>query len=155
MKRSILILVFALVAILGFSQPKFFRHHIDISQYVTIDTLEIDMIYIPSMFDYDEDKVISVGYNEYVIEAPHKDKMVIKTNKDRTKAIVLYNSYIFGRHKEFNIEENEKRLVLWYKDEDLYCGYAYDKKYHVCKYFEEFNKEKFEEMRKKLFENKR
>jgi len=147
MKKSILTLIFAMIASIGFSQPNmnrhFFKHRIDISQYVTIDTLVIDKIYIPSMFDYDEDKVLSIGYNEYIIEAPHKDKMVIKTNKDRTKAIVLYNSYIFGRHKEFNVEENEKRIVLWYKDEDLYCGYAYDKKYKVCKYFEKIEFQDF------------
>ena len=157
MKKTIITLIFAVIATIGFCQTNtnnhFFKHRIDISQYVTIDSLVIDKIYIPSMFDYDEDKIISVGSNEYLIEAPHKDKMIIKTNKDRTKAIVLYNSYIFGRHLEFNIKETEKRIVLYYEDDNLFCGYAYDKKYKVCKYFEDFDKSKFEEMRKQMFEN--
>ena len=88
-------------------------------------------------FDYEEEYIYKTETGLYLIDMPHKDKMIIKTNKDRTKAIILYNSFVFGRHKEFNIVETEKRLVLWYKDEDIYCGYIYDKRYKVCKYFEE------------------
>ena len=74
---------------------------------------------------------------------PHNDNLVIKTNKDRTKAIVLYNSYCFGRHLEFEVQENDRRIVLYNQDDKGYCGYIYDKYYKVAKYFEskkEFNR---------------
>lgn len=123
----------------------FFRHQIDISKYVAIDSLVLERIYIHSPFDYESDKVISTGYGDYLIEAPYKDKMIIKTTADRSKAIVLYNSFCFGRHKEFTVKETDRRIVLYYisdnEDEELYCGYIYDKKYKVCKYFEEINEE--------------
>ena len=157
MKKSIITLVFAMIATFALCQTNmnrhFFRHKIDIKKYEVVDSLPIERIYIPSIFDYDEDKVITTGYGEYLIEAPHKDKMIIRTDKDRTKAIVVYNSFVFGRHMEYNIKESDKRLVLWYKDDNLFCGYTYDKRYNVCKYFEEFDKTKFEELRKHLFEN--
>ena len=49
---------------------------------------------------------------------------------------IVSNSFIFGRHKEFNIEDSDRRLILWYEDDDIYCGYVYDKQYKVAKYFE-------------------
>lgn len=155
MKRTIFSIILTFFVTFGFCQTNhhFFKHRIDIRQYEVIDSLPIERIYISSQFDYDEDKIISVDDNQYLIEAPYKDKMIIKTNKDRTKAIVLYNSYIFGRHMQFNIKETDKRIVLWYEDENIMCGYAYDKRYKVCKYFEDFDKTKFEELRKRMFEN--
>ena len=74
---------------------------------------------------------------------PHMDKMIIKTNTDRTKAIIIKNSIAVGgrfnlifRPYEYNIEENERRCILWYKDNRTYCGYIYDKEYKICQYFE-------------------
>ena len=65
-----------------------------------------------------------------------KDNMIIKATSDKSKAIVIHNSYAFGRHFEFNVEDNERRTILWYEDKGIYCGYIYDKTYKVCKYFE-------------------
>ena len=143
MKKYIFTILFALIATVSFAQtsnyhPKHFRMpHVDLSEYCVIDSLPLERITIYSPYDYEEDKdVIKLGEGEYLIEMPHKDKMIIRTNKERTKAIVVYNSYCFGRHLEFNIKENEKRLVLWYmKDEKIYV-YAYDKIKKVCKYSE-------------------
>ena len=157
MKRYFITLIFTIFSILCFGQGNngnmqrpqrpfkpnpemskhFFKHKIDISQYEVIDSLPLERMYIFSPFDYEEEYIYKTETGLYLIDMPHKDKMIIKTNKDRTKAIILYNSFVFGRHKEFNIVETEKRLVLWYKDEDIYCGYIYDKRYKVCKYFEE------------------
>lgn len=144
MKRILTTFVVVLVTTLAFTQmsmhhPRHFRmSHVDLNEYCVVDSLPLERITIYSPFDYEEgEEVIQLGTGEYLIEMPHKDKMVIRTNKERTKAIVVYNSYCFGRHKEFNIKETDKRLVLWYLDDDeLYCGYAYDKSYKVCKYFE-------------------
>lgn len=143
MKKIIFTFIFAMFAIISFAQmpngPRHFqRPKIDFKEYCVIDTLPIERLYIYSPYDYDSSEVIDLGSGLYLINAPHKDKMVIRTNADRTKAIVVYNSYIFGRHKEFNIKETDKRIVLWYQDDTLYCGYQYDKRYKVGKYFENY-----------------
>ena len=150
MKRIVLTLMLAFIAAFGFSQP-FMGGHIDKTKYEVVDSLPLERIFIHSQFDYEGDKVIDAGDGEYLIEMPHKDKMVILLTKDRSQAIVVYNSYCFGRHKEFNVKETEKRIVLWYEDDDTFCGYAYDKTYKVCKYFENFDREKFDELRTKMF----
>ena len=144
MKRYFITLVFSMIMVFCYGQftPRpemrkhFFNHKIDIRQYEVVDSFPLERMYIYSPYDYESDKVIDTGSGTYLIEIPHKDKMVYKTNKDRTKAIVVYNSFVFGRHKEFNIKDTDKRTILWYQDDDLYCGYIYDKKYKVCKYFE-------------------
>lgn len=133
--RKLLLFLLLSIATLSYSQ-RHFRDYIDISKYEVIDSLALDRMYIYSPFDYDSNTVISSGDGLYLIEMPHKDKMIIRKTKDNTKAIVVYNSYCFGRHKEFNIKDNERRIVLWYQDDHIYCGYIYDKVYKVCKYFE-------------------
>lgn len=146
MKRFILSLVFVFITTFGFSQTHTILPHFDrpdLSQYEVVDSLPLERIMIHFDKEIDNDDFISLGSGDYMAPIPHKDKIVIKTNTDRTKAIVLYNSYCFGRHLEFNVKENEKRTVLWFQDKNLYCGYIYDKTYKVCKYFEskkEFNR---------------
>ena len=136
MKKLItLILLFTSITCFG-QNRKYFREYIDLSKYEIVDSLPLERIFIYSPFDYESDKVISTGDGTYLIEMPHKDKMIIRKTKDNDKAIVIYNSFIFGRHKEFNIEDSDRRLVLWYEDDNIYCGYIYDKQYKVAKYFE-------------------
>ena len=136
MKKLItLILLFTSITCFG-QNRKYFREYIDLSKYEIVDSLPLERIFIYSPFDYESDKVISTGDGTYLIEMPHKDKMIIRKTKDNNKAIVIYNSFIFGRHKEFNIEDSDRRLILWYEDDDIYCGYIYDKQYKVAKYFE-------------------
>lgn len=140
MKKIILTFLFALIATFSYGQFNHYnyknRPKININEYCVVDSFPLERISIYSPFDYESDKVISMGSGDYLIEIPHKDKIIIRKNKDNTKAIVLYNSYCFGRHKEFNIKDQEVRTVLWYEDDDIFCGYIYDKKYKVCKYFE-------------------
>lgn len=144
MRKLFLTFLFTLITTVSFAQFNPGRHHynydmrarIELAQYTVVDSLPLERISIYSPFDYDSDKVINMGSGDYIIEMPHKDKMIIRTNKDRTKAIVLYNSYCFGRHNEFTIKDNERRMILWYEDDEIYCGYIYDKFYKVCKYFE-------------------
>ena len=73
----------------------------------------------------------------YSIEAP--GKMIIAYNQDRSKAIILRNSYVLGKHFEFEVKEEPNRLILWYKDNHIYCGYIYDKRIKSCDYFEAIN----------------
>jgi len=145
MKRFILSLVFVLVASFGFAQaPRMsFMNRVDFNKYEVVDSLPIERIMIHFDKEIDDENLISLGSGDYMATVPHKDNMIIRTTADKTKAIVVHNSYAFGRHFEFNIEDNERRIVLWYEDKGIYCGYIYDKKYKVCKYFEskkEFNR---------------
>lgn len=125
-----------LITLSSYAQRRHFREYIDFSKYEVVDSLPLERMSIYSPFDYDSDKIINNGDGEYLIEMPHKDRIIIRKTKDNKKAIVVYNSIIFGRHKEFNIKNSERRLILWYEDDNLYCGYIYDKVFKVCKYFE-------------------
>lgn len=140
MKKIILTILFALIATFSFSQPNYVQHHfrpeINLSQYNVVDSLPLERITIHFDKEIDDERFISLGSGDYMAPLPHNDKIIIKTNEDRTKAIVLYNSYCFGRHLEFDIQENEKRIVLYNQNDKGFCGYIYDKKYKVAKYFE-------------------
>lgn len=134
--RKLLLFLLLSIATLSYAQSRHFRNYIDISKYEIIDSFTLERISIYSPFDYEDDKIINAGNGDYLIEIPHKDKMIIRKTKDGKKAIVVYNSIIFGRHKEFNIKDSDRRTILWYEDNNIYCGYIYDKVYKVCKYFE-------------------
>ena len=110
---------------------------IDFSKYEKVDSLPLEMIYVHLNKEIDDENVISLEGGYYMFKMPHKDKIIFRTNSDRTKAVVVYNSYCFGSKRfEFNIEDSEARTVLWYKDDYNYCGYIYDKHYKAAKYFE-------------------
>ena len=152
MKKFLFTILLTLIVSFSFAQmPQRMKPHhfpnVDKMTYCVIDSLPLERITIYSPYDYEGDEVVKLGENTYLMEMPFKDKMVIATNKERTKAIILYNSYCFGRHKEFNIKETDRRLILWYEDEDVYCGYQYDKRYKVCKYFENWWEEFKEHMK--------
>lgn len=154
MKRFILSLVFVLVASFGFAQaPRMsFMNRVDFNKYEVVDSLPIERIMIHFDKEIDDENLISLGSGDYMATVPHKDNMIIRTTTDKTKAIVVHNSYAFGRHFEFNVEDNERRTVLWYEDKGIYCGYIYDKKYKVCKYFE--SKKEFNRFMRRPFFNK-
>ena len=154
MKRFILSLVFVLVASFGFAQaPRMsFMNRVDFNKYEVVDSLPIERIMIHFDKEIDDENLISLGSGDYMATVPHKDNMIIRTTADKTKAIVVHNSYAFGRHFEFNVEDNERRTVLWYEDKGIYCGYIYDKKYKVCKYFE--SKKEFNRFMRRPFFNK-
>lgn len=135
--KTLIILISLMLSITCSAQHRrHFREYIDFSKYEVVDSLSLERMSIYSPFDYDSDKVISTGDGTYLIEMPHKDKIIIRKTKDNKKAIIVYNSFVFGRHKEFNIKDSERRLILWYEDDNIYCGYIYDKQYKVAKYFE-------------------
>lgn len=140
MKKIILTILFALIATFSFSQPNYVQHHfrpeINLSQYNVVDSLPLERIMIHFEKEIDDENFISLGGGDYMAPVPHKDNMIIKLNSDKSKAIIIHNSYAFGRHFEFNVEDNERRTVLWYEDKGIYCGYIYDKEFKVCKYFE-------------------
>lgn len=137
MKR-LLLMLFMFVPTLLMAQPRF-------SEYDVVDSLPLEMVYIH--LDKEIEDAVNLGGGYYMVKMPHKDKIVFRTNSTRTKAIMIYHSICFGSKRfVYNIEENESRLVLWYKDNRNYCGYIYDKKYKVCKYFE--SKREFKRFRR-------
>lgn len=137
MKR-LLLMLFMFVPTLLMAQPRF-------SEYDVVDSLPLEMVYIH--LDKEIEDAVNLGGGYYMVKMPHKDKIVFRTNSNRTKAIMIYHSICFGSKRfVYNIEENESRLVLWYKDNRNYCGYIYDKKYKVCKYFE--SKREFKRFRR-------
>jgi hypothetical protein len=138
MRKILMIVVLMFVAVCAYCQPQMMRPNIDLSQYEVVDSLPLEMmsVHFEKEIDIDDDNFINMGSGDYLVRIPKKDKIVIRTNSDRTKGIVVYNSFVFGRHFEFNIKENERRFILWYQDSKTYCGYIYDKSLKVCKYFE-------------------
>ena len=153
MKRLVLSLIFVLVTTFSFAQaPRMnFMNQIDFSKYEVIDSLPIERIMIHFDKEIDNEDFISLGDGDYMAPVPRKDNMIIRTTTDKSKAIIVYNSYAFGRHFEFNVEDNERRTVYYYEDKRIYCGYVYDKKYKICKYFES-RKEFKRFMRRPFFE---
>ena len=140
MRKFLVLFLFTMISMVSFGQvsiPKRVAHLFSFKKYEVVDSLPIERLFIHSPFDYDDETVVSMGEGNYLINAPHKDNMIIRRNADNTKAIVVYNSYCFGRHKEFNVKENDKRIILWYEDDHCYCGYVYDKEYKACRYLEE------------------
>ena len=141
MKKIILSFLFALIATISFGQPRYFNYNvvrpsIDITQYSVVDSLLLERIDLQFNKEVDDENLISLGSGHYMATLPHKDNMIIRMTQDSTKAIVLYNSIVFGRHFEFNVKDNDRRMILWYEDKGIYCGYIYDKYYKVCSYFE-------------------
>lgn len=154
MKRLILSLIFVLVTTFSFAQaPRMnFMQRIDFSKYEVVDSLPLERIMIHFDKEIDDENFISLGDGDYMAPVPHKDNMIIKTTSDKSKAIILHNSYAFGRHFEFNVKDNERRIILWYEDKAIYCGYVYDKKYKVCKYFE--SRKEFKRFMRRPFFNR-
>ena len=154
MKRFILNLVFVLVASFGFAQaPRMsFMNRVDFNKYEVVDSLPIEHIMIHFNKTIDNEDFIALGDGDYMAPVPHKDNMVIRMTQDKTKAIVVHNSYAFGRHFEFNVKDNERRIILWYEDKAIYCGYVYDKKYKICKYFE--SRKEFKRFMRRPFFNR-
>lgn len=154
MKKFILTFIFALISVCSFSQPMqpHFRPPFDMSKYEVVDSLPLERITLHFEKEIDNEDFIDLGSGDYLAPLPHNDKIVIRTTSDKTKAIVLYNSYCYGRHFEFNVKDNERRTILWFENKRVYCGYVYDKKYKVAKYFE--TKKEFKRFMKHPFFNK-
>lgn len=155
MKKVLFTLLMAFVTTMSFAQQRMHRPFIDYSLYETVDSFQLEMVSVHLPFEITDENVlkngVSLGSGYYMFKMPKADKVIIKTNADRTKAIVVYKSFVIGGRFElpiggrfeYNLTETDRRIVLWYKDNRHFCGYIYDKKYKVCQCFEEkkeFNK---------------
>ena len=126
MKKIIITLIAAIITcITCYAQSR--RVHFK-NEYKVIDTLVINNL--PSVYPTND--------GDYLITLPKEQNLIIAYNNDRTKAIVL-RGYPHGKHMEFNVKYDGVRLILWYKDEHIYCGYIYDEKLKACQYVEAIN----------------
>ena len=128
MRKFILASIMCLFALIAFSQaPRHERFHFK-SVYTTVDTLVVKSV----------QSAYPTRDGDYLVTLPKEQNLIFAYNEDHTKAIVLHG-YMWGKRMEFNVKYNEARLILWYKDEHIYCGYIYDTKHKACQYFEAIN----------------
>lgn len=140
MKKFFITFLLMFCMTISYAQPQNFNR-IDFSKFEVVDSLPLERIMIHFEKEMSEEEIaaknlvdLKSGY--YLAPIPFKDNFVVKYNADKSKAIVIRNSYAFGRHYEFNVKDEERRTVFWYKDDDVYCGYIYDKEFKVTKYFD-------------------
>lgn len=132
--KKILVLMMIL-----FSIPVFSQHFHYKNVYTNIDTLNVETVV--SMYPTEN--------NDYLIELPKDSKLVVAYGKD--KAIILdCTGFPFYRHKEYNIKEDSRRIIFWYEDKILYCGFVYDKKLNSAQYCETINKKEFKNLMKQM-----
>lgn len=125
MKKSILITVlFAFIATVAMAQPQ-------MTKFKNVVSLPIENAYWHSDREIKLDDIQDLGDGDYSL--PIKDSLVIRTNDERTKAMI--NNAPFGFRIIYNVQEDERRIVLWYDDDRIYCGYVYDKKIKACQRF--------------------
>ena len=137
LKRLMLAIMFCIIASVSCHAQKR-THFRDV--YTNVDSVIIENL--PS--------VEQTADGDYLIPLPRKSKLVIAYNADKTKAIVLYSGFQYVKHMEYNVKDDEKRLVLWFKDKHLYCGYTYDKDTKTGRYFEAINSEEKDKLIKRL-----
>ena len=88
---------------------------------------------------------------DYLIALPKAGNIVIAFNADSTKAIVRSTtSFVFIPHRVYTVKNDDRRLVLWYKDDVVYCGYVYDKKAKAGQYYEAFDEKEREKIMSRL-----
>jgi hypothetical protein len=128
MKKFILTLIVGLFALAANGQ----RMDAPKALYLNVDTLAIST----------PKKVVHTPKGDFLFGL---SELVIAYNDNRTNAVVL-KGYLYAKKMEYNVKDDKRRTILWYKDDNLYCGYIYDKKTKECQYFEAMN----EDMKKKL-----
>jgi len=168
-----LLMLFSITCFGQFNMPNRVRQFINEKDYELVDSLPLERFqtYVPdsnlvqniqerSGNKVKENDIIQLGSYEYMFKLPVKDKILLKYNKDKTKAIITNNSIIHGigmHFFEFNVKDDERRQVLYYDDENILCGLIYDKHFKVAKYFsyekKEVGKRQFRRMRRTFRRN--
>jgi hypothetical protein len=136
-------LALALVPLASFAQPKFenpYESMLD-STFVNVDTLVINWVwaYVDSEIPTSENvKSYGGGYYAFKVKAPMT--LVLKRNYDNTKGIISnYHPFIFSTI--YDVFEDERSIVLYYKDKRTYYGIVYNKKIKACDRFAKKKKE--------------
>lgn len=173
-KFLVVLMLFSVNCFGQFMFPKHVRQFVDEKKYELLDSLPIERLqtYVPdsNLIQHiqehtgnklQKNQIIQLGAYEYMFELPTSEKIVLRYNKDKTKAVIIDTSntlHGFGLHFfEFNVKDNDRRQTFYYDDENILCGFAYDKQYKVAKYFsytkKEIGKRQFNRMRKTFRRN--
>ena len=120
--RKFIFIMMLFVFIITNAQPKMF----DFTQYSNVDSLSIEMVYFHTDTELTGDTFINLEGGYYMAKTPFTSHFIIKTNADRTKAIVT-NKFHFDPF-QYILKEDERRITLYYKDNRVCRGYVYDKK---------------------------
>lgn len=145
MKRFAFISVMlAFIATASMAQP---RMTIETSEYKNTVSLPIESAYWHSEKEITINGIQNLGEGDYLFKLPQKDSLVIKTNDKGDKAMIAKKNHFLGAPFDFrflyNIKEDERRIVLWYEDNRLYCGYIYDKTLKACQPFRDVKEKEF------------
>ena len=140
MKKSILItLVFMLSVVTANAQGFGFGHMPKFDKaFPIIEGLVIENV--PVTFPTEDE--------DYLISLPRARRLVIAYDINKSTAKILRGAP--NRNRVYNVDDNEVRLTLWYKDEHIYCGYVYDKKAKAGNYFEAIDASEKEKLVEKL-----
>lgn len=139
MKKFILLTVMmAFVACASvLAQPKFIN--LDPTKYTDVVTLSIENRFFHAEREINFEGVQELGNGDYMHALQHKDSLVFETNAEKTKAkVVKMNQFLrlpMDRFLSFNVKEDERRIILYYEDNRIYCGYIYDKSLKACQPF--------------------
>lgn len=122
-----------------YAQNKIGRYHFK-DKYTNVETITVENATVPT------------ENGDYLIELPVKSNLTIAYNAEHSQAIVLHSDYPFIKHMEYNVKDNDVRLVLWFMDKGkhVYCGFVYDKKSKTARYFEAINEAEKERLVKRL-----
>lgn len=150
MKRLLITISVLFVAVLMYAQlPGNPMTFIDISAFTETKALPLERVYVHLPFEIPVDKIpanaVDLGGNFYMFKLPYTDRIVIRMNADGNKAIVDAKSIVVGgpfrfpvdHRYEYTVKEDERHIILYYKDDCTYCGYIYDKELKVCQYYQD------------------
>lgn len=169
----VLFMLFSIVSFGQFNAPNRIRPFVNTEKYQLVDSLLLERVqtYVPDSMLIEhiqehsskrlkENEIIQLGSYEYMFELPKKDNIVVRYTNDKTKAVVINSSIIQGmglHFFEFNVQDNKRRQILYYDDDNILCGLIYDKEYKVAKYFryekKEVGKRQFRRMRRTFRRN--
>ena len=147
MKRFILLTVMlAFVASVSvFAQPRIIN--LDPTKYTDVVTLSIENRFFHSEREINFEGIQELGNGDYMHALQRKDSIVFETNAEKTKAkVVRMNQFLrlpMDRFLSFNMKEDERRIILYYEDNRIYCGYIYDKTLKACQPFSNIKERKF------------
>lgn len=139
MKKVIyLSLILALVSLASFAQPKIenpYQQMMD-SVFINTDTLKVEWVWAHIDINLPtNENVKDYGGGYYTLKTPHEFSLILKTNADRTKGIIANYHPFITFTTIYDVFEDNRSIVLYYKDKRTYYGMVYNKKIKACDRF--------------------
>ena len=144
-KRIYFLLVLALVSLVSFAQPKI---GFPFGEYTKTDSIVLEWAWVNIQREIPENEnVKNCGGGYYMFKLQHPRYIIVRTNEDRTKAFID-NFHPMFLSREYNVFEDERSLVLWYEDDNIYCGFVYNKQAKACDRFAKRKKQFMKEFKR-------